>query len=242
MSAMNSKLLPKLIAAIVLPSIVSFCAYDLPQQALAQNSNQSRQGIPGRRVGGGTRSNSSLTLVALVPNNNQGLTASENPTLFFYVSQTPKPQMAEFVLMDENEQPVYETQFTTEGNSGLIGVNLAARKLKQPLEIGKVYRWYFAIVPDKSDRRTDIYVTGWIQKTQVNQQLDSQLKNATPLDRVALYKANNFWYDAIATLVELRKSRTLNPDVENKWAALLQSVNLDTIAQEPVVRDHPLMH
>ena len=196
-------------------------------------------GIPGRRVGGGTRGPeeglSQKPLVALVPDNNQILTVAETPTFFFYVPKTQTPQMVEFVLSDENDQTIYETKFATKGDSGVIGVSLPANGTIKTLEIGKTYRWYFAIIPPSGDRTADIYVNGSIQRVNPPDTIASQLKNSDPLNRAALYAGNNFWYDAIATVAELRRDRPNDAAVAAKWAELLKTLKLDNIVQEPIV-------
>ncbi|HEY9694262.1 MAG TPA: DUF928 domain-containing protein [Oculatellaceae cyanobacterium] len=228
--------LPKVIAAIGLTSVLTVLSFAIPKELLAQNSDQPREGLPGRRVGGGTRSGNTLDLVALLPQNNQGLTFSQTPTFLVYIPQTQKPEMGEFMLMDENEEIVYQTNFTTNGKSGIVSIAPAQTNPTKFLEIGKVYKWYFSIIRSPGDRSADAYVTGSIKRVQPNQDLDNQLKKASLVERAALYAANNFWYDAIATLAELRYSNPVDADVAAKWTQLLQSVNLDNIAQEPLVK------
>lgn len=140
------------------------------------------------------------------------------------------------MLMDENEETVYQTNFTTNGNSGIVSIFPASSNPTKSLEIGKVYKWYFSIIRDPRDRSLDASVTGLIKRTQPNQDLDNQLKKASPLERATLYAANNFWYDAIAALAELRNSNPVDTTVAAKWTQLLQSVKLDDIAQEPLVK------
>ncbi|MCL1471533.1 DUF928 domain-containing protein [Argonema antarcticum] len=232
-------LLYKAIAAIGLTSTLTFGSYCWPNHVLAQDSSQERMGIPGRRVGGGTRGPeqgfSEKPLVALAPENNQSLTVAENPTFFFYVPKTQTPQMVEFVLNDEKGETIDQTTFVTNGDSGVIGVSLSANSKIKSLEIGKTYRWYFAIIPPSGNREADISVDGSIQRVNTPDTIASQLKNANPLDRAALYAGNNFWSDAIATVAELRRDRPNDAAVAAKWAELLKTLKLDNIVQEPVV-------
>ncbi|MBE9224935.1 DUF928 domain-containing protein [Phormidium sp. LEGE 05292] len=235
---MRSVILPQIIAALCLLSTFTFFSSSGSKQVLAEDVSQAREGLPGRRVGGGTRSDmfiSETPVVALVPDNNQGLTGSAAPTFFFYVPKTQKPQMVEFVLIDENERQIYETQFTTDGNSGVVGITIPGNEPTKTLEVGKTYRWYFAIVPDRENRRSDIYVQGSIKRVAVNQDLENKLKQGASLDLADSYKANNLWYDAMATVAELRRSRPTDTAVAAKWEQLLNSVNLQKLAQEPLV-------
>ncbi|XWK89932.1 MAG: DUF928 domain-containing protein [Phormidium sp.] len=235
---MRSIILPQIIAAFCLVSLLAFFSGSGAKQALAEDVSQAREGLPGRRVGGGTRSDmfiSEMPLVALVPDNNQGLTGSATPTLLFYVPKTQKPQMVEFVLVDENERPIYETKFTTDGKSGVVGITIPGNEPAKTLEVGKTYRWYFAIVPDGENRRSDIYVQGSIKRVAVNQDLENKLKQGASLDLAETYQTNNLWYDAMATLAELRRSRPTDTAVATKWEQLLNSVNLQKLSQEPLM-------
>lgn len=235
---MRSVILPQIIAALSLFSAFTFFSSNGSNPVLAEDVSQAREGFPGRRVGGGTRSDmfiSETPLVALVPDNSQGLTGSATPTLFFYVPQTQKPQTVEFVLMDENERQIYETQFTTDGKSGVVGITIPGNEPSKTLEVGKTYRWYFAIIPDRQNRKLDIYVQGSIKRVAVNQDLENQLKKGASLDLADGYQANNLWYDAIATVAELRRSHPTDTAIATKWEQLLNSVNLQKLAQEPLV-------
>lgn len=229
---MSKTIFRKVIVGICLTSLLMTFSDSFTKQALADDE---KEGLPGRRVGGGTRSGALLPVTALVPENDLGLTIVENPTFFFYIPKTPSPQIVEFVLNDETGDTVYEKKFTTDGNSGVVGIRLPGDSQIKPMQVGKNYRWYFAIVPNVNDRSNDIYVTGWIKRVQFSPNLVSQLKGKDPLARAGAYAANNLWYDALATIAELRRSRPNDPAVEAKWKQLLESVNLEKIAQEPLI-------
>ncbi|MFB2833230.1 DUF928 domain-containing protein [Floridanema evergladense] len=235
---MRSVILHQIIIFLCLLSAFAFFSSSGVKQAGAQDVSEAREGLPGRRVGGGTRSDmfiSEMPLIALVPDNNQGLTASATPTFFFYVPKTQQPQLVEFVLVDENERQIYETQFTTDGNSGVVGITIPENEPTKTLEVGKTYRWYFAMIPDRENRRSDIYVTGSIKRVALNQDLESKLKQGASLDLADKYQINNLWYDAMATVAELRRSRPTDTAVVTKWQQLLNSVNLQKLSQEPLV-------
>ena len=76
----------KTLAAIFLTSLLTLSLGSFPALLLAQQSNTVKVGLPGRRVGGGTRGNCNFgqkNLTALVPKNNLALTVAANPQLFF---------------------------------------------------------------------------------------------------------------------------------------------------------------
>ena len=69
----------------------------------------------------------------------------------------------------------------------------------------------------------------------MNPTLMSQLKNATPRQRVTLYATNGFWHDALTTLAELRSANPGDATLSRDWVSLLHSVGLDAIATEPII-------
>lgn len=197
-----------------------------------------RQGLPGRRVGGGTRGDCYVgekTLTALIPKNNLGLTVSANPTFFFYVPQSSNAQLVEFVLRDENDQLVYEQQLKTNGPSGIVSFSLAEASVSERLDINQKYQWYFSIICNPQNRAHDVSVNGWVQRVEPTPTLTRELEAVTLPERAALYAEAGLWHDALTTLAQLRYSRPYDSTLAAQWAQLLQSVGLDEVAQEPLV-------
>lgn len=236
---MSKIIFHKLISAICLGFILAIGSGSFTKQVLADNSSESeREGLPGRRVGGGTRSGSLLSgkpVTALVPENTQSLTIAETPTLFFYVPKTESSQTVEFELSDESGKVIYQTKFTTNGNPGVIGVKVSANGQEKPLEFGKNYRWFFAVVSDPNEPSSTVFVNGLIKRIQPSQDLVAKLKNKSQLEQIDLYLANNLWGDALYNLAELRKSNPNDRSIESKWREVLQSLQLDNMIREPLV-------
>lgn len=225
-----------LITAICLASILTFsCGYS--EQVLAQKP--SREGFPGRRVGGGTRGGncfaSTQKLTALVPKSNLGLTVSPYPTFFFFIPQTISPQTVEFVLLDDNEHQIYRTTFISSGASGIINLSLPAKSGLPPLATGKNYHWYFSIVCNPANRVEDIFVEGWIQRVELNPVLAIKLQNSSLQERIKLYISADLWHEALVTLAQLRRDRPSDSSIAANWIKLLKSVGLDKIAQQPLI-------
>jgi hypothetical protein len=227
------------VAAVCLTSLLTLSLASFPELVFAGESNTARLGLPGRRVGGGTRGNCNFgekTLTALIPENNLGLTVASHPTFFFYIPQISDSQEVEFVLSDSTESEVYEKTFKTNGTSGVISISLSD---SAPLKVGKKYCWYLSVICNAQDRSNDVAIDGWIQRVQPSRTLASELQKVAPAERAARYAADSIWHEALTTLAELRHSRPHDPTVAAQWAKLLQSVGLDNIAQEPL---KPITH
>lgn len=222
------------VAAVCLTSLLTLSLASFPELVFAGESNTARLGLPGRRVGGGTRGDCNFgekTLTALIPKNNLGLTVAANPKFFFYIPQTTDSQEVEFVLSDETESEVYEKTFKTTGTSGVISIKLPD---SAPLQVDKKYRWYLSVICNAQDRSNDVSIDGWIQRVQPSPTLASELPKVAPATRAARYAAGSIWHEALTTLAEQLRERPQDSTVAAQWAKLLQSVGLDNIAQEPL--------
>lgn len=193
----------------------------------------------GRRRGGASRcpdcKSNDKPLTALVPGDRLksflALTVAEYPTFWFYVPYALTPERpVEFVLQDDADNYIYQTEFTAPGMPGGV-VSIPIPSKEKPLEIGKRYQWTFSI----QDPSNPVFVQGFVQRVEEKPTLMSQLKAATPRERIALYATNGIWHDALTTLAELRRTNPQDPTLTAAWVDLLQSVGLDNIATEPVV-------
>jgi hypothetical protein len=198
----------------------------------------------GRARGGASRGScdnhqDKKRLTALVPVTSKsvwGLTVTEYPTFWFYVPDALTPEIPiEFVLQDEEDNYVYKTTFTVPGTQpGIVSLSLSS--MKAPLEIGKKYYWTFSIDCDPQEPSNSIFVKGTVQRVAMNPALMSQVKAATQRDRIALYAANGIWHEALTTLAELRRTEPGDATLAATWENLLQYVDLQDIAKEPIVQ------
>ena len=186
-------------------------------------------GAPENTASGGRRGDciapGGLPATALVPQNNLVTTVSETPTLFFYIPQT-QTKTAEFVLMDNQNNELFQTKIALPGKSGVM-------KLVVPstvkLEENKTYRWEFSIICNTQDRSGDRYIQGTLQRTPLNRELKAKLVAAKPLQQAELFAKAKIWHESLAIAAQLRGT---NPKA---WEELLKSVGLGAIASKPFV-------
>jgi hypothetical protein len=228
------------IIGVCLISLVTLsCAFPMGVIAKEQKAGE---GLPGRRVGGGTRgecSNNAGRLMALVPENNLALTQEAYPSILFYIPQTSKPTTMEFVLQDDKQNLVYEKTFTHNasnsqtGSGEIINLNLSDSASLPPLVTGKTYHWYLSIICTPENRANDIVVHGWIQRVAIDSNLAKKLEQASLVERANLYAKAGLWQDALVSLAELRYTQPSDTKLAASWTELLKSEKLDVIAQEP---------
>lgn len=226
------------LAGILSPLLFSFTGFLPP--LLAQSNPEwqvsvvfpptTDRGAPERTAGGGTRGNlcvkkNETPLTALMPINNVGTTASPHPTFFLYVPTTGA-KVAEFTLLDEAGEQVYQTTVALTGSPGVIKLGIPENK---SLKVGEMYQWEFAIVCDPQDRERDELIWGWSERVELNPALQARIEQAVPLEQAKLYAKNQIWHETIAILAKVRRS---NPA---EWEELLKSVELDAIASAPFV-------
>lgn len=171
-----------------------------------------------------------------------GLTTAKHPTFWLYVPYSfPSPRRIEFTLKDENDKPIYQTSFLESKISpGIVGFELPS--VAPSLEVNKVYYWQFSMYcnPEKPSAVEDFgvevaTVQGGIHRIKPNSSLSEQLNRATPEERVALYTKAGIWFEAVTTLAQLRRQNPNNVKLREEWVQLLKDVDLDAIADEPIV-------
>ncbi len=218
----------------------------ISEQASALQPGQSsptlRQGIPGRRVGGGTRSdlifaNASDVLTAITTPDPLTVTSASHPRLLFYVPEMLSDNTVEFVLRDRQDNLIYETTFTLAREAGTVSVDLADSGLPA-LSLNENYQWYFSIVPNALDRANDVVVHGsvrrvdsaeWLALHPAGMALAEQLVAADPLEQARLYRQANLWHDAALILDSLYQADPENVAIATAWSQLLQSAGLSNI-------------
>jgi hypothetical protein len=234
----------KTFTAICLASLLTFPSIWM-ERAIADQTNNQREGLPGRRIGGGTRGGTCIdppeNLIALVPANTGVLTAKTYPDLLFYIPGTTTPLSAKFELRDQDDHPVYQTTFTTavapkqddavpkRNYSGeIVSLNylrsLDAHPLPQ-LTLEQIYHWSLAIVcdPTTGDDTNNVTVDGWVKRVKPNPLLTMQLAHKSVVNQVKIYQKFGLWEDALVTVAQLKDSKSIASGFTEIWTQLLKS-------------------
>jgi len=198
-------------------------------------------GVPRNTQGGGARGDiackdkgTEVKPLPLVPVDSQmGETVADYPTFFWYMPKTSAADV-EFVLQDENSNAVYKVQYALAKSAeddnisgpGLMSLTLPAFANFSPLEIGKKYSWRVSLICETGDRSNDIVSEGSIKRVAPDPALALRIQQATPQQRVALYRDAQLWYDAVSTLVELQRTRPDDANLPVAWDRLLSSAGL----------------
>lgn len=215
-----------------------------PAWTLSQTFKPPDRGAPPRTEDSGTRSGPSAAssqrpLRLLLPNvrptpTRFGFTVSNYPTFFAYIPQS-RARTGGFILLDDRNQLVYWTSFPMPKEASIVSISLPPTA-SPPLEVGKWYKWYLIVLgnPDRWGNG-GISDFGWIQAIEPSETLANQLQNATPRDRPALYAEAGIWHDALASLVDLRRSQPNDATLAADWEELFNSAGLADFSQGAVV-------
>ena len=177
-----------------------------------------------------------IKLTALVPESQIGRTVSEYPVFFFYLPKSDfDDAQAEFYLVDEKENLIYETTLKINNSPGVMSVSIPANKNVSPLEAGKNYRWSITWICYPEERSTDAVATGIVRRVELSADILRELDVADPRQKTVIYAENGIWQDALGTLAAARRANPNDTDLAADWESLLDSVTLPEIAKEPIV-------
>jgi hypothetical protein len=189
------------------------------------------RGAPATRVGGGTRGTAEAgpSLSVLAPDHT-GLTISEQPILYWYLSKSTQMPMEITITHDEEINPILEIPLPTPKTAGIHSYNLARNHIK--LKPGIEYRWFVALVPDETQRSNDIISGGTIMRVEQDAVIKEKLAAASSvLDKSLALAENGLWYDAINSISSTIKKQD-SRDLREIRAAMLEQVGLNEAAEE----------
>lgn len=224
-------------------------AQKVPQRWEAKTYKPPALGTPVNREAAGTRGgclnpNPEKKLTALVPNDVYGVTTSAYPTLLFYVPSVGANQSPtlNFSLEDDTgdtreETSIYKANILTNSKGGIVAIKLPKEAGGKPLEINKDYLWKMSLSCGADSDAGQNFVQGRIRRIALKPSLKNKLKQAKTSDKVSVYAESEIWFDAIATLAEVRRNNPGDTNAYNSWKQLLQSVKLDAFTRESLAKN-----
>jgi hypothetical protein len=116
----------------------------------------------------------------------------------------------------------------------VIGVKLPASA--PALEVGKNYKWSLVMVCGGELEPDSPGVEGWVRRVAPTPTLKSQKQLEVSLESASELAKAGIWYDALSALAQLRQAQPENLALSAHWKELLESVKLDAIATEPLIK------
>lgn len=171
-------------------------------------------------------------LIALIPEDTVGLTLTGHPSFFLYLPAAKKGETltVELAIADENENEIYVAKLRIPSQKGVFRVSLPPEM--SPLEVDKSYQWEFAIAcrpEDLIDSSHFRSVGGVIRRIHPPSTLLKDLAQTPREQHPYLYARAGIWHDALTTLADLEAAQPNNPQIQNAWISLLNSVGLENL-------------
>jgi hypothetical protein len=201
---------------------------------ISQAFNVPDRGAPPVTSGGATRGGceqKEQRLISLMPKQKLGLTYKERPTFFWHKSQK-NLQTAEFLLLDDKDNLIYETELTLPEKQGIFAFTLPSEA--PGLKVNNRYHWFLSV--NCSSEETDDIVTieGWVERSKPNLAVQLKLNKLEPKELSTIYADAGIWHDAITYLAEKRCIAPNDSNVLLYWKQLLTSVGLSDVISEPL--------
>ena len=188
------------------------------------------RGAPKTRVGGATRGGSDeASYVTVLAPDHTGHTASERPTLYWYLTKSASDIRVELTLIDEDGfDPLLEFELKRQLPAGVQRLSLAehALSLKPNIE----YQWSVGIVRDPNERSKDIISSGTIRRIVLSAELTSKLQGLDGKPKAIAFAQNGLWYDAIEVISELIQDSPGDAELRRLRASFMEEVSLPEVA------------
>jgi hypothetical protein len=176
------------------------------------------RGAPKARVGGSTRGmTSALTMTVIAPDHT-GLAASEQPELFWYISQRVQQPVEFMVVPVDASDPLIQTTIPVH-DAGIQRINLADYKVKLKPDVE--YQWLITYAAKPGSRAKDAITGG-------------RLMVARPTGKLVTYTdyaAAGYWYDAFARLRGEMARHPGDPMLAAAQQSLLDQAGLAEVAR-----------
>ncbi|MFG6101111.1 DUF928 domain-containing protein [Leptothoe sp. EHU-05/26/07-4] len=165
-------------------------------------------------------------LRALIPVENPVLTTAAQPTfLFFNPFAADQVRYGEFSLLlwPGEQQRHYHVRFTLPESPGIVSVTVPSLP-EYALAEDQPYRWYFQLYcHDNINDQPDLTITGSVQRVASTPERDQQIQVDAP----------NIWYDTLARVAEQLQESPQDPQIQENWNMLLQSIDATELSTAP---------
>ena len=182
---------------------------------------------PGERVAGGSRriSQGLLDLWTLCPDHT-GLTAQEQPTLYWYISQPLKTPVDIRLIEPGAPRPYFEARLVPPMDAGFQSINLADYGIRLSPEVP--YQWFVSLTDAEAGK--EVTIGGAIMLVPLEGSLSAELVRAEKGEIPRLYARAGLWYDAFSALSDLIKSDPDNTVFLGQRLSLLEQVGVTEAA------------
>lgn len=186
------------------------------------------RGAPAHRVAAGTRGGAAETTLEVLAPDHVGLTVSEQPVLYWFVSKPVTAPVQITLASPGNVKPVIEIELKPPIAAGIHAFRLADHGVKLAPEIE--YDWSVAVVLDRAQRSKDLVSSATVRRVTPSPDLARAVAAGQDARTAAIHAAHGIWYDAIDALARAIARQPSDAAPRRSRAALLEQVGLAAAA------------
>jgi len=212
-------------------STASFARAQKAPTLISQAFEPPDRGATSTSAGGATRggcTQQEAGLIPLMPKDQFGLTFNERPTFYWHVSKS-NVKKAQFILLDDNENVVYETNLALPSEPGVFAFSLPPEV--PGLKVDKQYQWFMEVNCDSQTNETFTF-EGSVERTKPSLAVQIKLNKLEPKHRSKIYAGAGIWHDAINNVAQQRCTTPNDSTTRLYWNQLLSSVGLNQVVSE----------
>jgi hypothetical protein len=192
------------------------------------------RGAPESRVGGATRGidiqsdEDQGPVAAILAPKHTGLTVSEQPTLYWFVSKTSFVRIEVAREVEGSYRTVLQVDYPQAVASGINAFSFADYNML--LQVGTDYRWSLIILGSGDGEDGELASSGTIRRVLPHESLMTKLSQNVDVSKFYTLAEEGVWYDAVD---ELSKAIAADPDnshLRERRAELLDQVDLPAVA------------
>jgi len=195
-----------------------------PQMREAPLYRQPAENRAPRRVGGNARGGpASLPSIAVLTPDHLGLTVSDQPTLFWYLS-APTTARIELTLVDPDRVAPLVEILANGDRAGIHAFQPGSDGVR--LRQGVEYEWSVAVVADPAQRSRDVFAAGAIMRIAPSAALTARLAAVGAEIQSTAFAVEGVWYDALTAMAAEISARPGDRAILERRAAALDQAGL----------------
>lgn len=192
-----------------------------------------KDAVAGARIDGdggsrGTADKDKLPSLTVLTPSHAALTASPQPTLFWYQTAGSATRLELTVVEPKNPDPVLRAYADGSTKPGIHCLPLA--RYGAVLKPGVKYTWTVAWVPDGANRSLSVVARGAIECVAAEPKVAEAAAAAKGPERAAVFAQNGLWYDALDAITLAIDGNPENKELRAMRADLLEQAGLKTVA------------
>jgi len=166
-----------------------------------------------------------LRVQALAPDH-PGLTINAHPRLYYYLSEGVS-QLELTLASYRQPQPLLELRLNEAVGPGMHELDLSEHGVALPFDTE--YEWHVAVVRDPKRRSRDVVSRGVIKRIRPDSALAKEIQDQDAWRKPTAYAQAGLWYDALESLVNLRRLHPEDPAVSEGLQSLLTQAKLEAV-------------